>query len=83
MTSRPSTAAPILAALAIVLALLGIYVGGYLAMLAPSAALSISMRTHVDRYPAYRFGGEPAKWFFAPASYVDQLLRPEYWHEIR
>ena len=29
MTSRPSTAAPILAVLAIVLALLGAYVGGY------------------------------------------------------
>jgi len=29
MTSRPSTAAPILAVLAIVLAMLGAYVGGY------------------------------------------------------
>jgi hypothetical protein len=30
MTSRPSTAAPILAVLAIVLVVLGAYVGGYL-----------------------------------------------------
>jgi hypothetical protein len=30
MTSRPSTAAPILAVLAVVLAMLGAYVGGYL-----------------------------------------------------
>jgi hypothetical protein len=83
MTSRPSTAAPILAVLAVVLVTLTGYVGCYLGMLGPDSSLSMSIGVHIDRYPAYRFGGESAEWLFSPANYVDQMVRPKYWHEFR
>ena len=71
MTSRPSTAAPILAVLAIVLATLGAYVGGYFwlgeyeSFQSPGRAPSI-VRT-------YRFAWQ--KMLFRSAGRVEGFLR--------
>ena len=69
MTSRPSIAAPILAALAIVLALLGAYVGGYLG-LGPvtnvvTPAGPVAVRTFRYRWQAL---------IFTPAASVESLV---------
>jgi hypothetical protein len=74
MTSRPSTAAPILAALAIVLVLLGAYVGGYFWLgervgVIEEATIFAEESSIVRVYP---------KWWlaraFAPAAYVETWL---------
>jgi hypothetical protein len=71
MTSRPSTAAPTLAVLAIVLVTLGAYVGGYLwlgeygeGMFPPNT------RVIIRTYPL-----EWQKVAFGPAAKVERLLR--------
>jgi hypothetical protein len=49
MTSRPSTAAPILAVLAIMLALLGTYVGGYFWLGQVRPFISLSPASGISR----------------------------------
>ena len=62
MTSRPSTAAPILAVLAIVLVMLGAYVGGY--FLAGDywemGNVRFIVRTYSNQWQAAAF--QPAAW---------------------
>ena len=60
-----------------VVVLLGLYGGAYLAMM---------QRTEFGWFSGltYRFGGEHARWFFAPAHDLDRRLRPDLWRdEIR
>src|SRR5436190_6631420 len=69
MTSRPSTAAPILAVLAIVLVPLGIYVGGYFWLPAVSPAATSSGLVLVKIYP-YRWQAG----LFSPAASVESFF---------
>jgi hypothetical protein len=78
MNPRRSTAAPILAVLAIVLLPLAAYVGGYFVVVegklvgdSPNARIAC---------PAYSVGGDYAALFFDPIYNVDrQWIRPGYW----
>lgn len=74
MTSRPSTAAPILAVLAVVLATLGAYVGGYLWL----GQCSISYPHGDPDLPFDRIErGYPQRWMvtaFKPVSLVEASL---------
>ena len=65
MTSRPSTAAPILAVLAGVLVILGTYVGGYLASGTRGAFLEETVITFPSLWQAR---------LFHPAMYVEEKL---------
>jgi hypothetical protein len=68
MTSRPSTAAPILAMLAIVLVMLGAYVGGYFWF------GELEQNPFDDGY----FRNFHHRWeaiIFAPAAWVDGAIR--------
>ena len=64
MTSRPSTAAPILAVLAIVLATLGPYVGGYFWLCKYRKGTAFSIRIYSNRWQAL---------MFTPAATVENL----------
>ena len=67
MTSRPSTAAPILALLAIVLVTLGAYVGGY---------FSLGERVDLSRGDFIRSYGHPLlETLFRPAASIESLFR--------
>jgi hypothetical protein len=71
MTSRPSTAAPILAVLIVLAALLGLYVGGYF-WLGRESRFYAGVGSHrVTRL--YRY--EWASSMFAPAAYLESWLR--------
>ena len=69
MTSRPSTAAPILAVLAVVLVTLGAYAGGYFWLGEweedPFANEGDGFRSYKSRWIA---------WSFMPAAKVESLL---------
>lgn len=83
MANEPRSAtAAILAGLAILLLMAGIYIGSYLTLLDPEIRVAGSFRLNLDRDPAYRFGGEVSEWLFAPANYVDQHVRPKFWHDF-
>jgi hypothetical protein len=69
MTSRPSTAAPILAVLAIVLVPLGIYVGGYFLSGQYSDAV-LDGQPIIER--GYRFAWQRS--LFEPAARLEQWL---------
>jgi hypothetical protein len=84
VTSHPSTAAPILAVLAVVLVTLGAYVGGYLSLVRKTNEAGDWTFANDSPYdwtcaPLYRIGGRLARAFFGPAHSVDLQLRPEYW----
>ena len=69
MTSRPSTAAPILAVLAIVLAMLGAYVGGY-----------FLVGYRIDWQPSGFARSYPSRWIavaFIPAARVEAWVTGE------
>lgn len=84
MTSRPSTAAPILAALAVVLVMLGAYVGGYF-WLGHSFAIGT---WHVEREFTYHWqkaAFSPLGWLESTVTGVTvELVCPndDSWHEI-
>jgi hypothetical protein len=83
MTSRPSTAAPILAVLAIVLVTLGTYVGGYLALLKVRVVYTIDSGIEYERhFLNYRIDGKFITRLFYPINQVDRRLRPEHWRNI-
>jgi hypothetical protein len=67
MTSRPSTAAPILAVLAVVLVTLGAYVAGY---------FSLGERADLSGGDFIRSYGHPLlETFFRPAASIESLFR--------
>jgi len=70
MTSRPSTAAPILAVLAVVLVTLGAYVGGYFGLGEHYQHPFASTNTI---YRVYRHEWEAS--LFAPAAWVEGRVR--------
>jgi hypothetical protein len=83
MTSRPSTVAPILAVLAIVLPF-ALYVGGYLSLVRSTDESGVVEWANDLPYdftcaPHYRVGGQFARVFFWPAHSVDLNVRPDYW----
>jgi hypothetical protein len=91
MTSRPSTAAPILAVLAIVLVMLGAYVVVYLSLLVieypnryvvneatGQMVMFGSRRTTAN----YWLGGDTAKMLFRPLETIDRRLRPGTWDPL-
>jgi hypothetical protein len=81
MTSRLSTAAPILAVLAIGLV---IYISAYFALLAPIdhyGGFSFSGGSTIVRTPTYRIEGTTIESLFRPLSMLDQCIRPGYWDE--
>jgi hypothetical protein len=70
MTSRPSTAAPLLAIVAIVLPLLGAYVGAYFYLGQVGwADYDAGERIIWRTYP------RPWHWIFTPAARVETLIR--------
>jgi hypothetical protein len=84
MTSRPSTAAPILAVLAVVLVTLGAYVGGYLWL-----GDAIILSAHVEREFSHRWQCA----VFQPAAWLEARLRQDTvrltcpaddsWHQLQ
>lgn len=67
MTLRPSTAAPIVAALGILALPLVIYVAGY---------FWLSEYSDLSRYGTYRvFANEPLRNLYAPATFVESQWR--------
>jgi hypothetical protein len=81
MTSRPSTAAPILAVLAIALPLA--YAGSYLALVDIRVVRVIDSGVEFEgQFLRYRFGGELAESVFYPLNQVDRWLRPEKWQYV-
>ena len=83
MSNRPSsTAAPILAVLAVVLVL---YVVGYVATLDGVEDSHLSVRTggsvtlYITHEPRYRFGQRWCEGLFWPIHQLDRRLRPELW----
>jgi hypothetical protein len=77
MTSRPSTAAPILAALAIMLVL---YVGSYLALVWPDRLRYALLDSRWEVFPRYRYGTESwAGMVYWPLEQIDRKIRPEQW----
>jgi hypothetical protein len=77
MTSRPSTAAPILAVLAVVLPLLlfGLYVGGYFLLgegaAIPFTTVSGGTQAGIER----RYGRDWLRKCFEPAAWAEAKLR--------
>src|SRR5688572_214971 len=72
MISRPSTAAPILAVLAIMLVTLGAYVAGYLALCCEYNEVTISDLEKADELRSYR-----EEWqcrVFVPAAWVESQV---------
>jgi hypothetical protein len=81
MTPRPSTAAPILAVLAIVLAMMAVYVVAYFVLVRRSEKpFDFVIVNRKPMYaPEYRIGGQLSSIVFMPAYHMDATLRPNYW----
>ena len=59
-----------------------VYVGSYLTLLdgaAPSVYYNQAGEPIWTDETQYRWGGETARTFFAPANWIDRKLRPGYW----
>jgi len=80
MTSRPSTAALIFAAFAVLLVVLLFYVGSYV-LLVERNEMHVYLTGTMSRVPVarYRIGGEVAESFFEPIHSLDCWLRPDTW----
>jgi hypothetical protein len=76
MNEKPSTAAPIIVAILLLLPLL--YVGSYL-LLVEQGTMFGSGRGPWSIPDDYRVGGEVAKWVFYPLNQLDRRLRPAHW----
>ena len=67
-----------------VLAIVGVYVAAYCALLDPVVVADEGHHGIVIsgyREPEYRFGGEVSKTLFAPIAWIDQKVRPTYWQD--
>jgi hypothetical protein len=58
------------------------YLGSYVALLRPAYVVLIDGASCERlRAPAYRAKGETVRAVFAPAAWLDQQLRPDYWYK--
>ena len=59
----------------------GLYVGSYLAMIRPKIGLAVLGRTaEYWRVPDYRINNVVTRTGYAPLAWLDQRIRPQYWH---
>jgi hypothetical protein len=70
-------------AIAVVVVLLVLYGGAYLAMMERVDVGISSKAGEQTPIALYRFGGESTPWFFGPAHEVDRWIRPELWRNER
>jgi len=80
MTSRPSTAAPILAVLAVVLPF-ALYVGSYLALVTPGGTPFViaPKGPPVTAWANYRAYPDVSAVVFWPLEQIDRRIRPDAW----
>jgi hypothetical protein len=86
MAALKQRATPILAAVAILLLLVLLYVGSYLAIVKPNGRVVQSMYRESDGelvlgnwYYQYRFGQDWAAQFYWPLEQIDRRVRPGVW----
>lgn len=80
MDDKRSSATPLFAALAILVLVIALYAGSYLAMLNGSVTIiAPESPDTLQIAPAYRFGGRWADVIFFPAHEVDRRIRPHRW----
>ena len=81
MTSRPSTAAPVIVAVLLLLPLL--YVGSYLLLVWPDGLRYHSQDSRWEVFAKYRYGTEAwAGWVYWPLEQIDRKLRPDEWYDL-
>jgi hypothetical protein len=81
MTSRPSSAAPILTIVAIVMLVL--YLGSYLLLVWPDRLRYALLDSRWEVFPKYRHGTHWwAERLYWPLEQIDRRIRPEEWQGV-